>query len=436
MGRGRRGGARGKGRGGRGRSGGRGGKGRGTGRIRATHHGDGTPILRVNGYSERWLHQGFPWVYPKELVGDGPRNPGTEVVIVGPSGEALGRGLMDDGWLAARVLRHDDGPLDEAWIEALLDRAETRRRGVLPPETDAWRVLHGENDGLPGVRVDHWAGWLVMVWDTPALAPILPRLQAALVARHQPEGLHLCYRPDPRDTVDLSDPDPAVGWLMGEAPSEDVLIREDGVRLLVRPGEGPDIGAYMDMREVRRWLKPHWAGRRVLNTFAHTGAFSVAAAVHGASKVSSVDLSAPYLDRARANFEANDLDPDAADWHDEDVFKVLDRLRRTGERFDLVLIDPPSFSHDGSGGTWSSKKDMPRLVAAAARVLDPGGWLVVASNQGQLSPKAFRGQVASGLKKADRTAAELAWLGAAPDFPADVSFPEGHYLKVGVWTVD
>ena len=111
------------------------------------------------------------------------------------------------------------------------------------------------------------------------------------------------------------------------------------------------------------WLEPHWAGRRVLNTFAYTGAFSVAAAMGGACSVTTVDLSAAYLDRAEDNFRANELDPDLHEFIQSDVFKALDRLRRTGEKFDLIVIDPPSFSHS-SEGIWSAKRDMPRLFSA------------------------------------------------------------------------
>jgi 23S rRNA (cytosine1962-C5)-methyltransferase len=214
----------------------------------------------------------------------------------------------------------------------------------------------------------------------------------------------------------------------------DVRVTERGVAFLVRPWDGPDVGLYADMREVRARLAPHWGGRAVLNTFAYTGAFSVAAALGGATEVVSVDLSTPALERAEANFVANDLDPDAVEFLAEDTFKALDRFRRTGRDFDLVILDPPSFSRSDAG-TWSAKRDWPRLVASACRVLRPDGWLVAASNQGEISPKEFTGLQLAGIKKAGRRGQGIHRLGQAPDFPAASWFPEGRYLKVDVWRI-
>jgi 23S rRNA (cytosine1962-C5)-methyltransferase len=243
-----------------------------------------------------------------------------------------------------------------------------------------------------------------------------------------------CYRPDPRDERDFARVQPRAGLVAGHAPTADVRVTERGLAFRVRPWEGPDVGLYADMREVRAWLEPHWGGRTVLNTFAYTGAFSVAAARNGAAEVVTVDLAQPAIERAEANFAANDLDTGPHTFLVEDTFKAFDRFRRTGRTFDLVVVDPPAFSRSDEG-TWSAKRDWPRLVAAACRVLAPDGWLVAASNQGELSPRDWQGLLLEGFEKALRPAQELARLGQAPDFPAASWFPEGRYLKVGVWRV-
>jgi len=392
--------------------------------------------VAVNGHSDRWLGLGFPWVYPNEVEGGTLTPPGREVVLRGPQGTCRGRGLTDTGWIAVRRFRDEDAPLDRAWMERVVANAAARRRGVVGGDTTAWRRIHAENDGLPGIRVDGWGRHRVVILDTPSVAPLLPLLVEALVAEGDVDAIWLSYRLDARDRqVDVSTLRPAPGLLWGDDTRTEVLVREDGMVMAVRPWEGPDVGMYLDMRDVRRWLAPRWHGTSVLNLFAYTGAFSVAARRAGAASTMTVDLSRSNLDRARSNFAHNGFDPDGEGWACEDAFKALDRFRRQGLRFDRVIVDPPSFSH-GPAGTWSARQDMPRLVAASAAVTAPGGWLVIASNQGQLAPREFRGQVAQGLSKAARTGVELAWFSAAPDFPARTTFPEGHYLKVGVWAVD
>jgi 23S rRNA (cytosine1962-C5)-methyltransferase len=389
--------------------------------------------ITVDGYSERWLRKGFPWVYPKE-VRSGKAKAGDEVVVRSGGGEALGRGLADEGWLAVRVYRHDGGPLDEAWLEGLLDRALALREQVIDERTTGYRVVNAESDGLPGIRVDRWGDRVVLILDSPAVRALLPGVIGWCERRLGAAGVHLCYRPDPRDTIDVKRANPAPGLVAGAPVDGPVDVTERGIHFRVRPDEGPDVGLYADMRVTRAWMEPYWRGRRVLNTFAYTGAFSVAAAVHGAAEVVTVDLSEKYLARAKENFAANGLAADDERFVAEDTFKALDRFRRKGDRFDVVVLDPPSFSH-GPAGMWSAEKDYPRLVASACRVLAPGGWLLAASNLGQMSPHAFRGEVDEGIRKADRAGQELWWGSQGPDFPAATWFPEGRYLKIGVWRV-
>jgi len=385
--------------------------------------------LQVNSYSKGWLKKGFPWVYPKE-IDKGRARPGDPVRVVDGKGRVLGVGLGSTGFLAARVFRHDDGPLDQAWADDLLDRAAELRELIIEADTDGYRLVNAENDGMPGVRVDWWRAFAVIILDHPAVAPVVPLVVDWLQRRRSPRGIALCYRADPRDQLPGT-LDPAPGLIAGRAPTGPVRVRERGIIYEVLPLDGPDVGLYADMRSVRAWLEPTWGATRVLNTFAYTGAFSVSAAMNGASEVTTVDLSRKVLDRAEANFVANQLDRTPHRFVASDTFKALDRFRRTGERFDRVILDPPAFSRSDAG-VWSASRDYPRLVAAAARVLDPGGWLVAASNQGEVSPKQFAGFVSEGLKRAGRRGQLLANLCQAPDFPAATHFPEGRYLKVHV----
>src|SRR5690606_10865520 len=175
---------------------------------RGRHAGAGGGPLKparivVDAYSERWLERGFPWVYRKEVVQGGGR-PGQLARVFGKDGRLLGTALLDDGWIAARVYRHGDGPLDRELVFERLDRAHALRQVVVPPATTAFRLVNGENDGLPGLRVDWWSHYAVLVLDAPAVEPLVGQVVEWLRERLDPRGVTLCYRPDPRDERDFS----------------------------------------------------------------------------------------------------------------------------------------------------------------------------------------------------------------------------------------
>ncbi len=333
----------------------------------------------------------------------------------------LGVGLADDGWIVARRFREGDGPIDAALIHARLDAAWALRQGALPAETSAWRLVNAENDDLPGIRIDVWGTQVVIALDSPSLEPLVEFLADGVQERLDPTAILLAWRPDPREK-DRAASQPRV--LRG-TPSPEERITEGGIHFCVTPGEGKDVGFFPDMRDNRAWLAPHWRDTELLNLFAHTGAFSVAAAAGGARTV-TVDLSAAYLARAAANFALNGLPP--GELLAEDAFKALDRFRRQGRKFDRVILDPPGHSHS-KDGTWSGEQDYGRLVAAALRVIPSGGWLIAASNIGSVSPHRFQGMLLAGARKAERRLRMLHDGSQPIDFPAALHFPEGRYLK-------
>ncbi len=412
-----------RGRGGKRERGGGGGSGGGRGpRLRPGQ-------VAVNGYSSEWLDRGFCWVYRDEVVaGADGAAAGDTIEVIGNDGRSRGSGVWsDEGRIALRRFRVEPGPVDADLLAERLRAARARR--VLPPDTTAWRWVHGENDDLPGVRIDVWGPEVAISLDSPGLQVLVPGLVAAIADQLQPlDAVWQVARPA-ADSDD--DAVAAEALLWGHGSEEPVEVQERGLRYGVLPGRGHDVGLYCDMRDVRAWLAPFLPGRRVLNLFAHTGAFSVHAAAHGAAEVVTADLSQGYLDRARDNLLRNGLDLDGHELLAEDSFAVLDRLRRKGQEFDLVIADPPSFSH-GPRGDWSVSRDLARLVAACCRVMAPGGWLLVASNHGGLSPKDFGRMVQQGSLKAGRPL-RLLHEGSTPiDFPAALSFPEARYLKCWV----
>ncbi len=385
--------------------------------------------IAVDGHSERWLRKGFPWVYPAEIPGPKPR-PGELVALASRGGEDLGVGFGDDGWIAVRRWRDDRGPVDADLVAGRLAAAQALRRAVVGPDTNAYRLIHGEGDACPGVRVDRWGDVASIVLDTPSVAAVVPHL-CDLLAADGVVGIVQGVRPDPRDTGRKVE---GATVLWGDV-AEEVEVREHGLRFGIRPLDAPDVGLYTDLRDLRAWLAPRWAGRRVLNTFAFTGAFTVAALAGGASGTVTVDLSRASLTRARANLARNGLPEDGSTFIDADVFRTLDALRRSGEGFDVIVLDPPSFSRSDVG-VWSAQRDWPRLTAAAARVARPGAWIVAVSNQGELSPHPWHGMLADGVARAGRTGSTVMVGGQSGDVPARLTFPEGRYLKTAVLALD
>ncbi len=381
----------------------------------------------VNAYSTGWLKRGFPWVYPAELV-RGRVEPGAEVRLRGEGGTALGVGIGDSGWISVRRFRRDEGAIDDALLKDRV-RAAARRRVGVEPGTTAYRLVNAENDDLPGIRVDVWGPHAVITLDSPSLSRLVKGLAGAL-----PEVLGdlgsvwVAERHDPRDVERKS-----LGVRCVQGAAEDVGVTELGLHYEVRPSFGKDAGLFTDMRTNRAWLAPHWSGARVLNLFAHTGAFSVSAKAHGASEVVSVDLSEAYLARTGRNFQLNGLDP--GELLAEDAFRVLDRFRRQGRSFDRVVVDPPGFSHSAAGA-WQGEREWPRLAAACLRVLAPGGWLIAASNLGSQSPKQFGGALQEGAERASRQLRLVHEGTPGLDHPAALHFPESRYLKFWVMEAD
>jgi 23S rRNA (cytosine1962-C5)-methyltransferase len=385
-----------------------------------------TPVRKgavsVNEYSLGWLKKGFDWVYSKEIQSRDPLlKSGDTVSILSPDGRLHGRGIYSLGEVAVRRFRADDGPIDRPLLKTKILAAAAAR--FLPEGTDVYRLIHGENDDLPGIRVDVWGRELSLVLACRSLQPLVDDILPVLIELFPSAAVWGHIRDG--DTVS------PLGLLHGDADAEGCWAQELSLSYWVVPSRSPDAGLFCDMRSLRDWMQPHWVGKRVLNSFCFTGAFSVSAAANGAEEVVSVDLSGTYLDWLKKNLVQNGIDPGSHPCVEADGFQALDRFRRKGESFDVVLLDPPSFSH-GPAGVWSVQRDLGRLVGSALRVLRPGGWLIVATNHGKMSPKEFAKAVLDGSRRTNRRLRIIHQHCPPMDIPAALHFPESRYLKCWV----
>ena len=308
-----------------------------------------------------------------------------------------------------------------------------RRRAALSSRADltAYRLFHGDAEGAPGLAVDRFDRVVVIHADSPA---ILDRSRGVL--EHELKWAYdAAYaKVHPRSARGLSAAERdelAPATPLWGRPVEEVDVVENGLRYAIRPAAGLSPGLFIDMREVRAWLRENATGRTVLNLFAYTCAFGVAAARGGAERVLNLDLSRNYLEWGKLNYRFNDLPVDDHDFVFGDAFDWLARFARRQTRFDLVIVDPPSFSST----PFSVTRDYPRLVEAAARVVAPDGILLAATNHAGTSDERFDAWVHNGLSMAERDAHVIRrWHEPEEDFPV----PRGSrpYLKVRALAVD
>ena len=381
----------------------------------------------VTARQARSLAEGHPWVRSEGLA-EGRRGmkSGDLVSLVDGQGRDLGTALAAPGEpLPLRVWSRDGEGLSRA---ALLERAGTawgrRARVRASGDTDAYRLVHGEADGLPGIFVDLWANWIVLEQQTAGWDPWLEGLLDGLERLARPSGILLRRRvPDARGSVGEG----AVERVRGRTPPKEVEVRESGLRYRVRLADAKP-GLFLDERENRSWLAPQCAGKRVLNAFAFTGAFSVAAAKAGALWVTSLDLSAPVLERLKENLKLNGIDPKGHPAVKGEARSTLLAWAKEGKRFDVVILDPPAYA-TSKGGRWQAERDYPALAREACGVLAPGGLLAAAITMQEVSAERFERMLQEGIARAGRRVASLTRRGLPEDFPTLPGFPEGSYLK-------
>jgi 23S rRNA (cytosine1962-C5)-methyltransferase len=350
---------------------------------------------------------------------------GEHVQLVDDRGEELGLAVVDPDNARLRVLATPaDGfpKIDGALLGWRVERALRWRKALgLPGEGHAYRIVHGAGDGLPGFACDVLGAAAVVYVYGPGLRALGKQLAEAIVGFARLGGAVVKLRA--RGGADSVEQD-----IVGARPDDKIIATEHGAAYEIHPHGGLNHGLFTDMREHRRGLARFAAGARVLNLFSYTGALSLACARAGAQTVTSVDTSAGVGAWAAGNFARNGL-ADAKRWKFEtgDAVRFLARAARDKERYDLVLIDPPTFS-TARGAPWTLDRDYPDLIAKAAAVIPPDGLLWLAANThelGSLTKLAHKG-----LRAAGRTGAIVEQGGLPPEYPTLAAQPHDRYLQV------
>lgn len=378
---------------------------------------------------EKSVRNRHPWLFSGAIERIEGHAPNGEVAdVTDASGAWLARGLLNRrSQITVRLFAWDAADaFTPEWLTERVAQADAWRRKTLPPDTDAYRVVFSESDGVPGLIVDRYGDVLVVQLSTLALQRrkemVVDALRTALdpaaivervdVEAHAREGVMAAAGSD---------------LLWGEA-SPVVEVHEHGLRFGVDLRGGQKTGFYLDQRENRQRVGAYCAGARVLNCFAYTGSFAVYAARAGAAQVINVDTAATALREAGENMARNGFARSQDEYVESDVFRMLREYRERGEQFDVIVLDPPKFASTAAQvpGATRGYKDINLL---ALQLLRPDGVLATFSCSGAVSADLFQKVVFGASVDARRSAQIVERLTQAPDHPVLLSFPEGEYLK-------
>ncbi len=382
-------------------------------------------VLRAG--KERSLAKRHPWVFESSIARGGGDS-GETVRVEAAGGQFLAwAAFSPKSQIRLRAWSFDEAErIDAAFFTRRIAQAVAMRKR-LAIASDAWRLIHGEADGLPGLIVDRYGDTLVAQFGSAGAERWKAVIADALLAE---TGLSRLYERSDAQAREWEGLPVQTGWLRGSGDTA-LTIHEHDWRLTLDVAEGHKTGYYLDQRDSRKRFADavkQYGVKTVLNCFSYTGGFSVAALAGGAAQVVSVDSSGPALERAKAHVVLNGFDAGRHEAWDADVNATLRRCLAEGRRFDAIVLDPPKFAPTVAHAERASRayKDINRL---AFMLLNDGGLLYTFSCSGGIAPDLFHKIVAGAGLDAGVDGYIVERLSAAADHPQTVCFPEGDYLK-------
>ncbi len=390
-------------------------------------------IIRLKKHEDRRLRNGNPWIYSNEVdVAHTPLSaftPGQAVVIENHEGRALGAGYINPhSLICVRLLSRDPTvQFDKDFFSQRIQNALKLRERLF--SAPFYRLVFGESDGLPGLVIDRYGDVLVLQITAAGMDKLKDEIRAALLELLQPKAILMRNDVPVREIEKLTC---AVEPLYGEPPQK-IELSENNARFSVPIWSGQKTGWFYDQRTNRASLLKYVKGKRVLDVFCYLGAWSIQAALHGASEVQCVDSSAQALEWLQENATLNNVQ-DKIKLLNEDAFKALVRLHEAQEKFDVIILDPPAFV--------KKRKDFKegfnayrRLNELAMRLLTTDGILISASCSMHLQRDDLRDVLSAAACRYDRTLQIIEQGHQAPDHPIHPAIPETDYLKAFVTRV-
>jgi len=368
-----------------------------------------------------------PWIYSGAIQRiEGSPETGEMVSVRAADGEMLAQGYLNRrSQIAVRLLTWgtQEPITPDFWRQRLQASIARRQTLAADPETDAYRLVFAESDGLPGLIVDRYGDYLVLQALTAGIDRRKGMLAEQLANLLKPRGILERSDVDVRAQEGL---EPVTGLLWGEPPPKRVTIRENGHRFEVDLYRGHKTGFYLDQRNSRADLARHCANRSLLNVFCYTGGFSVYAAAAGAGQITNLDASRPALELAESNMALNGL-PEPESWQG-DAFQVLRDLVRRDLQYDVVVLDPPKFAHS-RGQLQRATRGYKDINMLGMRLTRPSGLLATFSCSGHMGGDLFQKVLFGAALDVGRPARIVERYAQGSDHPVLLSFPEGYYLK-------
>ncbi len=377
---------------------------------------------------EKSLRRRHPWIFSGAVEKvTGKPAAGDTVEVVDSSGKPLALAAWSPrSQIRGRVWTFDSSPIDASFFGGRIQAALALREALpAAKHTNALRLVHGESDGMPGLVVDRYADVLVAQFLSAGAERWREEILDQLM---ELSGCAAVFERSNAEVRKLEGLAPRVGFARGNRNASRCPIIEHGLNFRVDVQEGQKTGFFLDQRENRQRVRSLAQGRRVLDGFCYTGGFALAALAGGAAHVTALESSAEALEVAKENLAANPLDAARIDFQKADVFAHLRVLRDQGQKYGLIVLDPPKFAPTAAQARNAARayKDINLL---AFKLLAPGGLLATFSCSGGVDAGLFQSIIAGAALDALAEAKIIERFGAAADHPVALEFPEGEYLK-------
>ena len=374
--------------------------------------------------------EGYPLVSKESIVSwDKVKQEGSIINLVDEKGKFILKayhGVQNKGYGWALSVNKNE-KIDSTYFSKKITSAVAYREDLFHDDsTTAFRVFNGEGDGIGGLSIDYFDGYYLLTWYSLGIYEFRSDILEALKSSVKYKGIYQKKRFDSKGKY-LDEQDDFVCGDRAEAPT---IVKENGANFAIYLDDGAMVGVFLDQRDVRKTIRDKYAkGKTVLNTFSYTGAFSVFAALGGASKTTSVDLAKRSLPKTKEQFEINKIDVDKQDIIVEDVFNYFKYAVKKKLLFDVVVLDPPSFARSKKH-TFSASRDYVNLLKEAIAITNKGGIIVASTNSANFGMMTFRDFISKAFKELNGKYEIKERFSLPKDFRVLKQFQEGNYLKV------